>query len=48
MKYNVKEREPCYRKIKIYNKTDFSSSLKIVFYLYLFNNLSQDKIKRQT
>lgn len=43
MKYDVIEREPCYRKIKIYNETGFSSSLKILFYLYLFNNLSQDQ-----
>ena len=34
MKYDVIEREPCYRKIKIYNETGFSSSLKILFYLY--------------
>lgn len=41
MKYNVIEREPYYRKIKIYYETGFSSSLKILFYLYLFNNLFQ-------
>ena len=41
MKYNVAEREPYYRKIKIYCETGFSSSLKILFYLYLFNNLFQ-------
>ena len=43
MKYDVIEREPSYRKIKIGNETDFSSSLKILFYLYLFNNLYQDQ-----
>ena len=43
MKYDVIEREPSYRKIKIDNETDFSSSLKILFYLYLFNNVSQDQ-----